>query len=165
VASASRLVRAHRAGRLARRGFGLAEIHKLYATLDQVLPLKARLFDHLRDRWRDLFGANYEVLLYDLTSTYFETDTPEEPEDPRRHGYSRDHRPDCPQVVIALVVTPEGFPLAYEVLPGNTADNTTLKGFPEKIEARYGKAKRVWLMDRGIPPKPCWNRCAPAIRR
>lgn len=131
--------------------FGLAEIHKLYATLDQVLPLKEKLFDHLRDKWRDLFGAKYEVLLYDLTSTYFETDTPEDPEDPRRHGYSRDHRPDCPQVVIALVVTPEGFPLAYEVLPGNTADNTTLKSFLEKIAARYGKAERVWLMDRGIP--------------
>ena len=131
--------------------FGLAEIHKLYATLDQVLPLKEKLFDHLRGQWRDLFGAKYEVLLYDLTSTYFETDTPEDPADPRRHGYSRDHRPDCPQVVIALVVTPEGFPLAYEILPGNTADNTTLKDFLEKIEARYGKAQRVWLMDRGIP--------------
>jgi transposase len=131
--------------------FGLAEIHKLYATLDQVLPLKEELFDHLRARWRDLFGAKYEVLLYDLTSTYFETDTPDDPEDPRRHGYSRDHRPDCPQVVIALVVTPEGFPLAYEVLPGNTADHTTLSAFLQKIEARYGKAQRVWLMDRGIP--------------
>jgi hypothetical protein len=131
--------------------FGLAEIHKLYATLDQVLPLKEKLFDHLRDRWHDLFGAKYEVLLYDLTSTYFETGTPADPDDPRRHGYSRDHRPDCPQVVIALVVTPEGFPLAYEILPGNTADNTTLQGFLEKIEKRYGKAQRVWLMDRGIP--------------
>ncbi len=131
--------------------FGLAEIHKLYATLDQVLPLKEKLFDHLRVQWRDLFGAKYEVLLYDLTSTYFETDTPDDLDDPRRHGCARDHRPDCPQVVIALVVTPEGFPMAYEVLPGNTADNTTLKGFLEKIEARYGKAQRVWLMDRGIP--------------
>jgi hypothetical protein len=130
---------------------GLAEIHKLYATLDQVLPLKEKLFDHLRDRWRDLFGAKYEVLLYDLTRTYFETATPDDPEDPRRHGYSRDHRPDCPQVVIALVVTPEGFPLAYEILPGNTADNTTLQAFLQKIEARYGKSQRVWLMDRGIP--------------
>jgi transposase len=131
--------------------FGLAEIHKLYATLDQVLPLKETLFDHLRERWRDLFGATYEVLLYDLTSTYFETDTPEDPADPRRHGYSRDHRPDCPQVVIALVVTPEGLPLTYEVLPGNTADNTTLAAFLQKIEARYGPAQRVWLMDRGVP--------------
>jgi hypothetical protein len=131
--------------------FGLAEIHKLYATLDRVLPLKEKLFDHLRDRWRDLFGAKYEVLLYDLTSTYFEAATPDDPDDPRRHGYSRDHRPDCPQVVIALVGTPEGLPLAYEILPGNTADNTTLQGFLQQIEARYGKAHRVWLMDRGIP--------------
>ena len=131
--------------------FGLAEIHKLYATLDHVLPLKEKLFDHLRGRWSDLFGAKYEVLLYDLTSTYFETSMPEDPEDPRRHGYSRDHRPDCPQVVIALVVTPEGFPLAYEILPGNTADKTTLAGFLQKIETRYGKAQRIWLMDRGIP--------------
>ena len=131
--------------------FGLAEIHKLYATLDQVLPLKEKLFDHLRDQWRDLFGAQYEVLLYDLTSTYFETDTPDDPADPRRHGYSRDHRPDCPQVVIALVVTSEGFPLAYEILPGNTADNTTRPSFLEQIEKRYGQARRVWLMDRGIP--------------
>ena len=131
--------------------FGLAEIHKLYATLDHALPLKEKLFDHLRDRWAGLFGAKYDILLYDLTSTYFETNTPEDPADPRRHGYSRDHRSDCPQVVIALVVTPEGFPLAYEILPGNTADKTTLKSFLEKIEARYGKAQRVWLMDRGIP--------------
>ena len=131
--------------------FGLAEIHKLYATLDHALPLKEKLFDHLRDRWAGLFGAKYDILLYDLTSTYFETDTPEDAADPRRHGYCRDHRPDCPQVVIALVVTPEGFPLAYEILPGNTADKTTLKSFLEKIEARYGKAQRVWLMDRGIP--------------
>ena len=131
--------------------FGLAEIHKLYTVLDRVLPLKEKLFEHLRGRWSDLFGAQYDVLLYDLTSTYFETDTPEDPKDPRRHGYSRDHRPDCPQVVLALVVTPEGFPLAYEVLPGNTADNTTLGEFLKKIEARYGKARRVWLMDRGIP--------------
>ena len=130
---------------------GLAEIHKLYATLDQVLPLKEKLFDHLRDPWRDLFGAQYEVLLYDLTSTCFETDTPADPDDPRRHGHSRDHRSDCPQVVIALVVTPEGFPLAYEILPGNTADTTTLKSFLAKIEARHGPARRVWLMDRGIP--------------
>ena len=93
--------------------FGLAKIHKLYPTLDQVLPLKEKLFDHLRDQWRDLFGAKYEVLLYDLTSTCFETDTPEDPQDPRRHGYSRDHRPDCLQVVIALVVTPEAFPLSW----------------------------------------------------
>ncbi len=151
MASASRLVRAHRAGLLLGGDFSLAEIHKLYATLDQVLPLKEKLFDHRRNQWRDLFGAKYEVLLCDLTSTYFETDTPDDPDDPRRHGYSRDHRPDCPQVVIALVVTPEGLPLAYEILPRNTADNTKLKGFLAQIEARYGPAQRVWLMDWGIP--------------
>ena len=123
--------------------FGLAEIHQLYATLDHALPLKEKLFDHLRGRWAGRFGAKYDLLLYDLTSTYFETNTPADPADPRRHGYSRDHRSDCPPVVIALVVTPEGFPLAYEILPGNTADQTTRKSFLEKIAARYGQAQRV----------------------
>jgi len=131
--------------------FGLAEIHRLYECLDHVLPLKDQLFAHLRQRWSDLFGAQYDVLLYDLTSTYFEISVPESPDDKRKHGYSRDHRSDCPQVVIALVITPEGYPLAYEVLPGNTADKTTLRDFLAKIEARYGKARRIWLMDRGIP--------------
>ncbi len=109
------------------------------------------MFDHLVGRWRDLFNASFDVLLYDLTSTYFESDPPFAESDKRRHGYSRDHRPDCVQVVIALVVTPEGLPLAYEVLPGNTADSTTLKGFLERIERQYGKARRTWLMDRGVP--------------
>lgn len=131
--------------------FRLAEIHRLYECLDHVLPLKDHLFAHLRKRWSDLFGAHYDILLYDLTSTYFEIATPEDPDDKRKHGYSRDHRSDCPQVVIALVITPEGYPLAYEVLPGNTADKTTLREFLAKIETRYGKAQRIWLMDRGIP--------------
>jgi len=109
------------------------------------------LFTHLRRRWQDLFGARFDVLLYDLTSTYFESDPPDDESDKRRHGYSRDKRPDCVQVVIALVVTPEGFPLAYEVLPGNTSDKTTLRGFLSKIEEQYGKAQRIWVMDRGIP--------------
>ena len=91
------------------------------------------------------------MLLYDLTSTYFESDPPENPADMRRLGYSRDKRSDCVQVVIALLVTPEGFPLAYEVLPGNTTDKTTLKDFLGKIEDQYGKARRIWVMDRGIP--------------
>ncbi|MCX6354197.1 MAG: IS1634 family transposase [Candidatus Aureabacteria bacterium] len=112
---------------------------------------KEDLFSFLTERWKDLFGITYDVLLYDLTSTYFESNPPFGEGDKRRHGYSRDHRPDCVQVIIAVVVTPEGFPLAYEVLPGNTADNTTLPAFLEKIEARYGKARRIWLMDRGIP--------------
>ncbi len=90
-------------------------------------------------------------MLYDPTSTYFEADPPFPDGDKRRHGYSRDHRGDCVQVIIALVVTPEGLPLAYDVLPGNTADNTTLKGFLARIEAQSGKARRIWLMDRGVP--------------
>src|SRR6516164_5689627 len=132
--------------------FGLAEAHKLYACHDRLLAHKSALFSHLVGRWRDLFNASFDVLLYDLTSTYFEIDAAALPEgDKRRHGYSRDRRSDCPQVVIALVVTPEGLPLAYEVLPGNTADNQTLRQFLAKIEMQYGKARRVWVMDRGIP--------------
>jgi Transposase DDE domain len=130
---------------------GLAEIHKLYACHDRLLAHKQPLFDHLVERWRDLFNARFDVLLYDLTSTYFEADPPFREGDKRRHGYSRDHRPDCVQVVIALVVTPEGLPLAYEVLPGNTADNTTLRDFLDRIDRQYGKARRIWLMDRGVP--------------
>ena len=98
-----------------------------------------------------MFDARCEVLLYDLTSTYFESDPPFPEGDKRKHGYSRDKRSDCVQVVIALVVTPEGFPLAYEVMAGNTADKTTLRGFLNKIEEQYGKAERVWVMYRGIP--------------
>jgi hypothetical protein len=132
--------------------FGLAEAHKLYACHDLLLRHKADLFSHLMARWRDLFNANFDVLLYDLTSTYFEINASEVAEgDKRRHGYSRDKRPDCPQVVIALVVTTDGLPLAYEVLPGNTADCTTLRMFLARIERQYGRARRVWVMDRGIP--------------
>ena len=123
----------------------------LYRCLDKLLAHKEALFSHLLGRWQDLFGASFEVLLYDLTSTYFESPPPDDETDKRRHGYSRDKRGDCVQVVIALVVTPEGFPLAYEVLPGNTADNTTLADFLARIEAQYGKANRIWVMDRGIP--------------
>ena len=132
--------------------FGLAEAHKLYACHDVLLAHKEALFSHLTTRWRDLFSANFDVLLYDLTSTYFEINASDVAEgDKRRHGYSRDKRSDCPQVVIALVVTPDGLPLAYEVLPGNTADCTTLRMFLGKIERQYGRARRVWVMDRGIP--------------
>jgi hypothetical protein len=132
--------------------FGLAEAHKLYACHDRLLAHKQALFSHLTERWRDLFNASFDVLLYDLTSTYFEVNASDLAEgSKRRHGYSRDKRPDCPQLVIALVVTPEGLPLAYEVLPGNTADSRTLRSFLEKIESQYGKARRVWVMDRGVP--------------
>ena len=129
----------------------LADPHVLYGCHDRLLEHKEALFSHLVGRWRDLFNASFEVLLYDLTSTYFESDPPLQENDKRRHGYSRDHRPDCVQIVIALVVTPEGLPLAYEVLAGNTADSTTLRSFLAKIERQYGKAQRVWCMDRGVP--------------
>ena len=131
--------------------YALVEKNALYRCLDKLLEHKTALFDHLRQRWQDLFGAGFEVLLYDLTSTYFESTPPEDEDDKRRFGYSRDKRNDCVQVVIALIVTPEGFPLAYEVLPGNTADCTTLHDVLRKIEAQYGKAQRIWVMDRGIP--------------
>ena len=129
----------------------VVDIHTLYRCHDRLLEHKRALFDHLVRRWRDLFNATFDVLLYDLTSTYFESDPPLDEEDKRRYGYSRDRRFDCVQVVIALIVTPEGLPIAYEVLAGNTVDNTTLRGFLQRIEAQYGKARRTWLMDRGIP--------------
>jgi transposase len=131
--------------------FSLVEIHKLYRCLDEVVAHKKALFTHLRQRWADLFGVRFEILLYDLTSTYFESEPPFPEGDKRRYGYSRDKRSDCVQVVIALVVTPDGFPLAYEVLAGNTSDKTTLKDFLRRIEEQYGKAERIWVMDRGIP--------------
>ena len=129
----------------------VSDSHTLYACHDRLLAHKDAVFAHLVGRWRDLFNARFDVLLYDLTSTYFESEPPLTDDDKRRYGYSRDKRPDCVQVVIALVVTPEGLPLAYEVLAGNTADNTTLRDFLARIERQYGKARRTWLMDRGIP--------------
>src|SRR5882762_7643671 len=131
--------------------FSLAQKDNLYRCLDKVLEHREALFGHLRKRWEDLFGVKFEVLLYDLTSTYFESDPPFAEGGKRQYGYSRDKRSDCVQVVIALVVTPEGFPLAYEVMAGNTSDRTTLRGFLERIEKLHGKAERIWVMDRGIP--------------
>ncbi len=131
--------------------FALAAKDNLYRCLDKLVEHKAALLSFLQERWKDLFGITYDVLLYDLTSTYFESDPPFAQGDKRQFGYSRDKRSDCVQVVIALVVTPEGFPLAYEVLAGNTSDRTTLKAFLEKIQSQYGKARRIWVMDRGIP--------------
>ena len=136
-------------GDLLGEDFALVQIDKLYRCLDQLLAHKQAFFTALTARWRSLFGVSFEVLLYDLTSTYFESDPPASGK--RAFGYSRDKRSDCVQLVIALIITPEGFPLAYEVMAGNTADNTTLAGFLAKIEAQYGKAKRTWVMDRGIP--------------
>lgn len=129
----------------------VAEIHKLYACHDKLLAHKRDFFTHLEKRWRDLFNSKFDILLYDLTSSYFESDPPFPENDKRRFGYSRDRRGDCVQVVIALIVTPEGFPIAYEVMPGNTADNTTLPAFLDKIHQQYGKSERIWVMDRGIP--------------
>jgi hypothetical protein len=129
--------------------FGLVQSDKLYRCLDKLVPHKQELFRFLRRRWQELFEVGFEVLRYDLTSTYFECAPPETGQ--RKFGYSRDKRSDCVQVVIALIVTPEGLPLAYEVLPGNPSDKTTLADFIEKIETQYGKAQRTWVMDRGIP--------------
>jgi transposase len=129
--------------------FAVAEKDRLYRCLDRVLEHKQDLFVHLQQRWKDLFDAEFDLLLYDLTSTYMEGEAEQNPK--ARYGYSRDKRPDCKQVVIALIVTPAGLPLAYEVMAGNTSEKTTLRGFLDSIESQYGKARRVWLMDRGIP--------------
>jgi hypothetical protein len=131
--------------------FALAEKNTLYRCLDRLAEHKDELFKFLVRRWGELFDAKFDVLLYDLTSTYFETDTERSSADLRQYGHSRDKRSDCRQVVIALIVTPEGFPLSYEVLAGNTTDCTTLSDFLDRIERRYGHANRIWVMDRGIP--------------
>ena len=129
--------------------FSVAAKDRLYRCLDRVLPHKQELFVWLKQKWADLFHSDFEVLLYDLTSTYFEGEMEQNPK--AKRGYSRDKRPDCLQLVIALVVTTDGLPLAYEVMKGNTSDRTTLPGFLKKIENTYGKARRVWVMDRGVP--------------
>jgi transposase len=129
--------------------FAVAGKDRLYRCLDRVLPHKQELFVWLKQKWADLFHSDFEVLLYDLTSTYFEGEMEQNPK--AKRGYSRDKRPDCLQLVIALVVTTDGLPLAYEVMKGNTSDRTTLPGFLKKIEETYGKARRVWVMDRGVP--------------
>jgi transposase len=129
--------------------FAVAEKDRLYRCLDRILEHREDLFQHLQQRWKTLFDAQFDVLLYDLTSTYVEGEAELNPK--AKRGYSRDGRPDCKQVVVALVITPDGFPLAYEVMDGNTSDKTTLREFLKKIETLYGQARRVWLMDRGIP--------------
>lgn len=121
---------------------------RLYRCLDLLLPHKAALEQHLTQRYGELFGAQFDVLLYDLTSTYVEGDAAGNAQ--MRRGYSRDHRPDCKQVVLALVVSPDGFPLAYEVFDGNRIDVTTLDDILQAVERKYGQAHRVWVLDRGI---------------
>lgn len=127
---------------------GVAAKDRLYRALDKALPHKEALMKHLQERWASLFHADCQVLLYDLTSTYFEGEAEGVPK--ARRGYSRDHRPDCLQVVVALVVSAEGFPLCYEVFHGNTRDETTLEEIVETVEQKYGYKGRLWVFDRGI---------------
>lgn len=122
--------------------------HRLYRTLDRVLPLKSKIESHLKQRIGELFHPDIEFLLYDVTSTYFEGCACGNPKALR--GHSRDHRPDCKQVCIGLVVTVEGYPLGYEEFAGNTSDTKTLSEIVDAMEAKYGKAKRIWVVDRGI---------------
>ena len=121
---------------------------RLYRALDKLVDLKPELERHLGQRWKDMFKAKTDIVLYDLTSTYFEGAVEECVQ--AKRGYSRDHRPDCPQVVLALVVTAEGFPLTYEVFPGNTNDAETLDHIVSEVEAKHGDIHRVWVFDRGI---------------
>jgi hypothetical protein len=129
--------------------FAAAGKDRLYRCLDRILAHKDSFCQFIAEQWRTLFDTSFDVLLYDLTSTYFEGLCEQIPM--AKHGYNRDGRGDCRQVVIALVVTPDGLPLAYEVLAGNTTDKTTLRQFLAKIERMYGRARRTWVMDRGIP--------------
>ena len=145
--------------------FGLAEIHKLYRCHDRLLEHKEALFDHLVGRWRDLFNASFDVLLYDLTSTYFEADPPFPEGDKRRLGYCRDQRPDCVQVVIALVVTPEGLAAGLRGAARQHRGQDDAAEFLARIERQYGKARRVWVMDRGIPTEAVLAEMRAAIRR
>jgi len=128
--------------------FAVAHKDRLYRCLDRIVEHKAALEQHLAAKWKDLFGASFDIILYDLTSTYFEGRAQAVAK--AKRGYSRDHRPDCKQLVIALVVTAEGFPLTYEVFDGNRIDSTTLKDIVEAVETKHGKARRVWVFDRGI---------------
>jgi transposase len=121
---------------------------RLYRALDQLLPQKAEIEKHLKECLGELFNLEYDLLLYDVTSTYFEGQSEGNPQAMR--GYSRDHRPDCKQVCIALVVSRDGFPLGYEVFAGNRTDVTTVQEIVEKIEGQYGAAGRIWVMDRGM---------------
>jgi transposase len=121
---------------------------RLYRCLDRILPHKTALERHLKDRYGALFGAEFDVLLYDLTSTYVEGAAAKNPM--MRRGYSRDHRPDCEQMVIALIVNSEGFPFSYETFDGNRADVSTMETILRMVERKYGKARRIWVFDRGI---------------
>jgi transposase len=121
---------------------------RLYRCLDRILPHKTKLERHLKQRYGELFGAEFDVLLYDLTSSYVEGAAEKNPM--MRRGYSRDHRPDCEQMVIALIVNSEGFPFSYETFDGNRADVSTMETILRMVERKYGKARRIWVFDRGI---------------
>jgi len=121
---------------------------RLYRCLDRILPHKTKLERHLKQRYGELFGAEFDVLLYDLTSTYVEGAAENNPM--MRRGYPRDHRPDCKQMVIALIVNSEGFPFSYETFDGNRADVSTMETILRMVERKYGKARRIWVFDRGI---------------
>jgi len=121
---------------------------RLYRCLDRMLPQKTKLEQHLKQRYGELFAAEFDVMLYDLTSTYVEGEAGANPM--MRRGYSRDHRPDCLQLVLALIVNAEGFPCSYEVFNGNRADVTTMEVVLRVVERKYGKARRIWVMDRGV---------------
>ena len=121
---------------------------RLYRCLDRLLPHKTQLERHLTGRYGELFRAEFDVLLYDLTSSYVEGAAEKDPM--MRRGYSRDHRPDCKQVIIALIVNGEGFPLSYETFDGNRADVTTVEAVLRMVERKYGRARRVWVFDRGV---------------
>ena len=121
---------------------------RLYRCLDRILPYKTKLERHLKERYGLLFGAEFDVLLYDLTSTYVEGAAEDNPM--MRRGYSRDHRPDCEQMVIALIVNVEGFPFSYETFDGNRADVSTMEVILRMVERKYGKARRIWVFDRGV---------------
>ena len=127
---------------------GKVNTARLYRTLDTILPLKSDIETHLKQRVGELFSPDFDLLLYDVTSTYFEGQAKANPQ--AKHGYSRDHRGDCKQVCIGLVATQDGFPLAYEVFSGNRADVTTVKEMVEIMESKYGRARRIWVMDRGM---------------
>jgi transposase len=148
----------------------LAAKDTLYRCHDRLLDHREALFTHLKDRWSGLFGASYDILLYDLTSTYFEVDANGPVTEASRlkaFGYSRDKRPDCVQIVIALIITPDGLPIGYEVMRGNTSDKTTLADMLKKITDRYGKERRTWIMDRGIPTEETlaqMRQANPAVR-
>lgn len=150
--------------------FRLAAIDTLYRCHDRLLEHREALFRHLKDRWAGLFGATYDILLYDLTSTYFEVDANgpvTEASELKAFGYSRDKRPDCVQIVIALIITPDGLPIGYEVMRGNTSDKTTLRDMLQKITGNYGKERRTWIMDRGIPTEETleeMRKANPAVR-